>query len=54
MEWRIVGAATVLATLPAIVVTNMKLPALKDISNPFQGMETVPVYETRDAAIISF
>ena len=54
MEWRIVGAASVLATLPAIVVTNMKLPALKDISNPFQGIETVPVYETRDAAIISF
>jgi len=54
MEWRIVGAATVLATLPAFVTTYMKLPALKDISNPFQGMETVPVYESRDAALISF
>jgi hypothetical protein len=54
MEWRIVGAATVLAKLPALVATNMKLPALKDISNPFQGIETVPVYETRHAAIISF
>jgi hypothetical protein len=54
MEWRIVGASTILATLPTIVATNMKTPALNDISNPFQGMETIPVFESRDAALISF
>ena len=54
IAWRIVGSDDDVSTLPTVLVTNQKVPALKDIPSPFQGKSTVDVYPTRAAAIASF
>lgn len=54
VEWRIVGDANLLSTLPTIVSTNLKVSSLKDIPNPFTGINTIEVYATKAAASASF
>ena len=54
IAWSIVGSDDDMSTLPTVLETNQKVPALKDIPNPFKGKNTVHVYPTRAEAIASF
>ena len=55
IQWRFVGTdVDTLPNFPTIVVTNLKVASLKDLPNPFKGMNLVDVHPTRAAAIASF
>jgi hypothetical protein len=43
-----------LPNFPTIVATNLKVAALKDLPNPFKGLNLVDVRPTRAAAIAAF
>jgi two-component system cell cycle response regulator len=54
IKWAIVGNDTeTVPNLPTILATNAKVPALKDIPNPFKGAATVTVHPDRAAAMAS-
>jgi two-component system cell cycle response regulator len=55
IHWRFVGEdVDNLPNFPTIVATNLKVAALKDLPNPFKGINLVDVHPTRAAAIASF
>ena len=55
IQWRFVGTdVDTLPNFPTFVVTNLKVASLKDLPNPFKGMNLVDVHPTRAAAIASF
>jgi hypothetical protein len=54
IAWRIVGSDDDVSTLPTVLATNQKVPALKDVPNPFQGQSAVQVFPNRAAAIGAF
>jgi CheY-like chemotaxis protein len=55
IHWRFVGQdVDNLPNFPTIVATNLKVAALKDLPNPFKGINLVDVHPTRAAAIASF
>lgn len=55
IKWRFVGTdVDNLPNFPTIVSTNLKVAALKDLPNPFKGVNLVDVHPTRAAAIASF
>ena len=55
IQWRFVATdVDTLPNFPTIVVTNLKVASLKDLPNPFKGMNLVDVHPTRAAAIASF
>lgn len=54
IKWAIVGNDTeTVPNLPTILATNAKVPALKDIPNPFKGAATLTVHPDRAAAMAS-
>jgi two-component system cell cycle response regulator len=55
IAWRVVGSDVEnLPNFPTIVETNLKVPALKDLPNPFKGKNNLDIHPTRAAAIGSF
>jgi two-component system, cell cycle response regulator len=55
IAWRFVGTdVDTLPNFPTIVATNLKVASLKDLPNPFKGLNLVDVHPTRAAAITSF
>jgi two-component system cell cycle response regulator len=55
IKWRIVGTdGDNLPNLPTIITSNMKVATLKDLVNPFKGVNTVQVHPTRASALASF
>ena len=55
IAWRVVGSDVEnLPNFPIIVETNLKVPALKDLPNPFKGKNNLDIHPTRAAAIASF
>jgi two-component system cell cycle response regulator len=55
IQWRFVGTdVDNLPNFPTIVATNLKVAALKDLPNPFKGLNLVDVRPTRAAAIAAF
>jgi two-component system cell cycle response regulator len=55
IAWRVVGSDVEnLPNFPTIVETNLKVPALKDLPNPFKGKNNLDIHPTRAAAIASF
>jgi CheY-like chemotaxis protein len=54
IKWALVGADNdVISNFPTILATNLKVPALKDLPNPFKGESSVAVHPSRAAAIAS-
>ena len=55
IDWRMVGSDVEnLPNIPTIVETNLKVPALKDLPNPFKGKNHLDIHPTRAAAIAAF
>ncbi|MEI8293459.1 MAG: response regulator [bacterium] len=55
IKWRIVGDSPEnLSNLPAIVSTNLKIAALKELNNPFPTTAPLEIFADRAAAAASF
>lgn len=54
ITWRIVGSDDDVFPLPALMASNQKIAAFKDIKNPFEGSKTLDVFPNHDAAKKAF